>query len=265
MTINWTKETALLELRALAEESKRLAASKAHSEAHIRWSLRVLTVLEDVFGQNSSYYLSFDQLPWRDTNGLIFNGFAGLDYVNLQQVIETRHHAAYLNNLETARGILLAAADCLERSDLSSVYKGKDTGPEARLFMKVITLAGSQLRKVVRSTPKKEKEIHNKFEDLLVGANIPYSREADRIEYSSKIYIPDFTLRMIDLAIDIKLCSKTRREKALIAEINDDIMAYRTEYGNLLFVVYDVGQIRDVDRFTASLEQEGVFVRVVKQ
>ena len=69
----------------------------------------------------------------------------------------------------------------------------------------------------------------------------------------------------IDLAIDIKLCSRDGREKEIIAEINDDIMAYQTKYGNLLFVIYDIGFIRDIERFADSFEiQRNVIVRVVK-
>jgi len=94
---------------------------------------------------------------------------------------------------------------------------------------------------------------------------VPFSRETVRIEYSSKTYTPDFTMEQLDLATEIKFCPVAGREKDIIAEINDDILAYRTRYGNLLFVVYDVGQIRDVDRFVASFEQhENVIVRVVK-
>ena len=56
-----------------------------------------------------------------------------------------------------------------------------------------------------------------------------------------------------------------RREKELIAEINDDILAYKTKYRNLIFIIYDLGYIRDVDRFAEAFEaSEGVIVRVVK-
>jgi hypothetical protein len=65
--------------------------------------------------------------------------------------------------------------------------------------------------------------------------------------------------------IDVKLCARTGREKELIAEINDDILAYQTKYRNLFFLVYDMGQIRDVERFASSFEEhENVIVRVVK-
>jgi len=50
-----------------------------------------------------------------------------------------------------------------------------------------------------------------------------------------------------------------------IAQINDDILAYRTKYGNAFFIVYDCGFIRDVDLFISSFEAQGdVYVRVVK-
>src|SRR2546430_13151265 len=38
-------------------------------------------------------------------------------------------------------------------------------------------------------------------------------------------------------AIDMKLCKEPGREKEIIAEVNDDILAYQTKYGNILFVV----------------------------
>ena len=68
------------------------------------------------------------------------------------------------------------------------------------------------------------------------------------------------------MAIEVKLCNREGREKEIIGEINDDILAYKTKYGNVLFIVYDLGFIRDVDRFVSSFEdQEGVVVNVVKQ
>ena len=98
-----------------------------------------------------------------------------------------------------------------------------------------------------------------------MGADITYSREAHRTEYSSKTYVPDFTCERQSLAIEIKLCASKDREKKIIAEINDDIRGYSTEYKNKLFVVYDIGNISDVDRFKKGLEDdEGVIITVVK-
>jgi len=178
---------------------------------------------------------------------------------------ERKDQEGYVRDLATARGFLAAALDRLEALEIGEVYEGKDTGPESSAIVKVINLAEHKLRKVVRSKPDIEKEVQDALEGLLIGADLPYSREADRIEYSSKTYQPDFTMPKLDLAIDVKLCARDGREKELPAEINDDILAYQTKYGNALFIVYDAGFIRDMDRFAGSFEQhQNVVVRVVK-
>ncbi len=103
------------------------------------------------------------------------------------------------------------------------------------------------------------------FENLLIGSDMEYSRESENVQYSSKNYVPDFVIRNLDLAIEIKLSSRAEREKEMISEINDDILAYRQKFRNVLFVVYDLGFIRDVDKFTRHFEEnEGVIVRIVK-
>ena len=73
------------------------------------------------------------------------------------------------------------------------------------------------------------------------------------------------SIKQLDLAIDMKFCARPEREKQMIAEINDDILAYQTQYGNLFFIVYDVGQIRDSEKFAGSFEEhENVIIRVIK-
>ncbi len=179
--------------------------------------------------------------------------------------IEYQDHQAYLEQLETARGLLKAAQRELRRKGLENVYEGKDTEPEASAIVKVFSLIEHKLRKTMRQQPSTEREVQDAVETLFVAADIEYAREVDHIAYSSKTYVPDFTLSRLDLAVEIKLCNTDKREKAMIAEINDDILAYKQSYGNLLFVIYDVGQIRDVDRFKNHFEkQEQVIVHVLK-
>lgn len=267
MATRWTKESALAELRALANLSKPLAEQKRFSEEHTRWALRTVTCLKEVFGPKSRYYLTFAGFPWGRRGGFLVGGPADPDgSFNPAVAIERKHQEAYEEQLESARGLLLAAADHLERADLDDVYEGKDTPPESSVIVKVINLAEHKLRKAIYDSPGQERDVQNAFESLLVGADLPYSRESERIEYSSKTYAPDFTIPKIDLAIEIKLCNRSGREKEVIAEINDDILAYQTKYGNLLFIVYDVGGfIRDTERFTSSFEEnQNVVVRVVK-
>jgi hypothetical protein len=180
--------------------------------------------------------------------------------------VDRRHQEAYVRDLDTAKGLLMAALDDLQRANIDGVYEGKNTGPESSGLVKILTLVERKLRKVIRAMPTKETEVQDAVENLLVGADVPFGRETVSIEYSSKTYVPDFVFQPLDLVLEIKLCNRADREKEIIAEINDDILAYGSKYGNQIFVVYDVGHIRDVDRFCSVFEnQDGVLVRVVKQ
>lgn len=263
---SWSKESAIDELDRLIAEIPNLRSSKANSAEHVRWHQSAVSLFEGIFGRDSRAFSSFSMLTWRRGGSFVIGGIRDPEgSVNPQGAIDREHHKAYLEQLDTARGLLLAAKDELERKGLDGVYQGKDTGPEASVVLKVINLAEHKLRKTIRSVPASEKEVQDAFENLLIGADIPYSRETDRIEYSSKTYAPDFSVARADLATEIKLCGKKEREKEIIAEINDDILAYGTKYGNMIFVVYDTGFIRDVERFAAHFENnDGVVVRVVK-
>jgi len=264
--MKWTKESAVEELNRLIAEIDNLKIVKAFSAEHIRWQQGVIALLEEVFGKDSRYFQSFVSLTWTRQGSIIVGGPSDPDgSFDPRGAIEKVHHKAYLEQLESARGLLLAAQDELNRKDLEEVYRGKDTGPEASLILKIINLAEYKLRKTIRIPPTLEKQIQDAYENLLIGADIPCSRETDSIEYSSKTYIPDFSIQKSDLAIEIKLCARKEREKEIIAEINDDILAYKTKYGNMVFIIYDTGFIRDIEKFVKNFEdQEGVVVKVVK-
>jgi len=255
----WTKESALQEIDILIREIDPLRDSQYKSAEHIRWLTRTHMFLEQAFGAASLYYVTLCRLQWHATGTFFTHGW------DIQNQFDQRDHKAYLRDLDSAKGLLQAAHDELSRNTIEEVYHGKGTGPETSDILKVLNIVESRLRKVVRQAPNREKDIQDSFENLLIGADIEYSRETDSIEYSSKTYIPDFSLRRLDLAIEIKLCNRVDREKVIIAEINDDILAYKQNYGNVLFVIYDIGFIRDVERFVSSLEEtDGILVKVVK-
>ncbi len=259
----WTKEEALRVLTELAGNADQLQGSKVRSTEHVMWMVKCAETFEEVFGRASRYYLSFAALTWHPMSGTIIDPL--LHGGSYEAAIDATKHQAFLGDLEIAKGLLLSAVDYLRARALTEVYNAKDTEPEASLILKILHLTEHQLRKVIRTPPSKESEVQDAFENLLIGANVPYGREVDRIVYSSKTYIPDFSLLKIGLAVEVKLCVHKEREKVLIAEINDDILAYQTKYQNLLFVVYDVGCIRDTDRFCSSFEEhENVTMKVIK-
>jgi hypothetical protein len=255
----WENDDALNTIIDLTTEADRLRSARAFSTEHVIWVTKCLELFEEVFGRKSRYYLSFAHLDWRMASGTIIDP---LDYGgDYQAGIDAKHHEAYLRQLGIAKGLLLAANDYLSKREMKDVKERTD----ASVVLKVLNLAEHKLRKVIIDRPEREKQIQDAFESLLIGADISYGREVDSIEYSSKTYKPDFSLPEINLAVEFKLCGQEQREKELPKEINDDILAYKTKYQNLIFIIYDLGHIRDKDRFSGSFEKyENVMVRVVK-
>ncbi|GAH80325.1 unnamed protein product, partial [marine sediment metagenome] len=181
------------------------------------------------------------------------------------EMVRKVHHKAYLEQLDIARGLLKAGIDAINAYGIDGAYEAKDTSKEVGEIITLMDLAQNKLRPTVRTIPQDEREVRDKFEDMLVAVGFKYLREQETIDYSSKAYIPDFTFPGIDTALEIKLCNREGRETKIIAEINDDILAYKTRYPNIIFLVYDVGHIRDIDRFKGDIEsQEGVIVLVIK-
>ena len=147
---------------------------------------------------------------------------------------------------------------------LTAYLQSKVTSAD-RVVQSVIDLIRSNLRPAMFSPPEKEDEVQNALEVIFRARGLDYRRGKDRIEYSSKAFIPDFTFQALDLALEVKLCNRDRREKEIVDEINADIPAYQTKYRRVLFVVFDLGFIRDEPRFKSSIEANpDVYVLVVK-
>ncbi len=257
---NWSKDEALENLEALIALVDSLFEEKSYSTVFNEWLFKVNDLLLEVFGENSTYYQTFKNLSWT---------YYGMVQINRmfdpQPQIERYNEDEKNRQLKQAKGLLIAAKEKLERSTVDSVYEGKNTKAEASEIVRILTLIDNKLRKVIRDIPQKEKQIQDAFENLLHGADISFSREKEHIEYSSKTYVPDFTFPKLDLTVEIKMCLKKEDQKRIIAEINDDILAYKTKYSNIIFIIYDVGQITDVDRYIGSFEQaEEVIVRIIK-
>lgn len=125
------------------------------------------------------------------------------------------------------------------------------------------------LRRAIFDTPAAEVEVQNAIETLFVGRGMvkgfDYDRETGRVKTSGKESIPDFVLSNLQLCLEVKLAKSAERLKPLIDEINADIRAFGTHYDRQLYVVYDVGTIRDAEEFKRDLESApGVTVIIVK-
>jgi hypothetical protein len=139
----------------------------------------------------------------------------------------------------------------------------KGTSPTLDAVVSQIEL---KLRPIIRTKPEKETEVQNALENLFTSLDYDFEREQVTFSYSTKSYRPDFTSDAMSTAIDVKLCKKPEDEKRIIEEINSDILPYKTRYKRLLFVVYDLGCIRNVAKFAEGIEgaERDAIVRVIK-
>lgn len=117
----------------------------------------------------------------------------------------------------------------------------------------LVTFVRSNLRASIFETPTREKQIQDALEVMLRSKGLDYKREKERIVYSTTSFVPDFTIESLDVAIEVKLCRAGDKERLIVNEINADIPAYQSRFGRCLFIVYDLGFIRDVGQFTSSI------------
>lgn len=127
----------------------------------------------------------------------------------------------------------------------------------------------SKLRSAIFETPKKEKNIQDAIEQILIGRGlvkgIDYDRETGRVKISIKESIPDFIFSKLDLALEVKFSNSTDKSKSIVDEISADIQTYSKRYTNLLFLVYDTGFIRNEDEFKNGIDNKNnIILTIVK-
>lgn len=128
----------------------------------------------------------------------------------------------------------------------------------------VADLIEKKLRTCVRGRVLNEKQVQEALEMLLGISEILTHREQRGIPVGSKMTKPDFTIEALSLAVEVKLVKAAADEARVIREISADIQGYQQEYPHLLFVVYDLGVIRDFDRFKSGLASARIRLILVK-
>lgn len=133
-------------------------------------------------------------------------------------------------------------------------------------FTNIENFLKNKLRGSIFSKPEKEIEVQNAIESLFVGKGwnkgIDYDRETGKIVFSGKEYIPDFIVPKLNLCIEVKLL-KDGRKSRIIEEINADITAYSKGYDRQMFLVYDLGVIRDEIEFKRDIENSKNDIKVL--
>jgi REase_DpnII-MboI len=183
--------------------------------------------------------------------------------VYLQPIdLGTNHDPAYVR---PPLWMSYAEAAALQLSSLASYLQPK-LGTKQQEYEQIIDLINANLRPAIYEDPKHEREIQNALETIFRARALDFRREQDSVPYSTKRYIPDFTFNRIGLAVEVKLCKDKDREKAMIEEINSDIIGYSGRYDRCVFVIYDLGFIRDTAQFSRDIEANpNVHVLIVKK
>lgn len=127
----------------------------------------------------------------------------------------------------------------------------------------------ARLRPALLRVPETERDVQDVVEQLLIGRGMQkgqdYDREVGRVKISAKEVIPDFIIPPLSLAIEVKLIKTSTRVKETVDEINADIVSYSKGYRELMFLVYDLGHVRNEVEFRHDLEKAGnVDVLVIK-
>ncbi len=141
--------------------------------------------------------------------------------------------------------------------------------PKQRQVTGIADFLQATLRRATLTQPDREKEVQDTIEGLLIGRGmekgVDYDREVGRVKVSAKEVIPDFIFPPLETALEVKLLKNQATIGRVIDEINADILAYLQDYKATVFVVYDLGAIRDELEFRRDLETtDGVKVVVVK-
>jgi hypothetical protein len=148
-------------------------------------------------------------------------------------------------------------------------YLANRVEPKERQVVGIADFLQANLRRATLAKPEKEKNVQDTVEQLFIGRGmekgLDYDREVGRVKYSSKEFIPDFVLPLLDTAIEVKLLRDPNGVGNVIDEVNADIQAYSKDYKTIVVVVYDLGSLRDEIEFRRDLESaDNVKVVVLK-
>jgi hypothetical protein len=148
-------------------------------------------------------------------------------------------------------------------------YLSNRVDPKERRIGGIADFLQANLRRAILEQPARERDVQNAIEQLLIGRGLEkgldYDREVGRVKVSSKEVIPDFILPPLETAIEVKLLKDHGGIGRVVDEINADIRAYSQGYKAVVFVVYDLGVLRDEAEFRRDLETaDGIKVIVVK-
>lgn len=243
------------------EKTKKIKLLLNQSKTLSKIIKTTLSDTSDVVGKYNScveYAKSYNRLLKRsydildNTEGLVVYKLKNLSPDNMTWPQQKTLMESVLTNLE----FLL--------SDLSSSLEFvEDEFNNLENFIRI------RLRSVLFNIPEKELDVQNALESLFIGKGwskgVDYDRETGKFNFSGREYIPDFIIPNLKLCIEVKLLRKGKKSK-IIEEINADVSAYSKQYSKQMYIIYDLGEIRDEIEFRRDIEllDDDIRVLVIK-
>ena len=118
--------------------------------------------------------------------------------------------------------------------------------------------------------PEDEIIVQNRLQNFLDAKEYQkgtdYDREAGGVNFSGKGFRPDFIFDELRLAIEVKYIKDKQSKQTCIEKMSGDMRPYLKKYHNIVFVVYDLGFVSDIEEFKRDFENnEGVKVILIKK
>lgn len=134
---------------------------------------------------------------------------------------------------------------------------------------RLVSIIDEKLRLMIHSEdcPADEDEVQVGLNSLLRVFDYRVSWNRSSVQFSERMSIPDFvvSLSKVDVPIEVKLVSSSKRKTAIIEEMAADLLQYGSKWKSVVFVVYDCGCIVDKGQFCEDFERQGAIMVIIKQ
>ena len=125
---------------------------------------------------------------------------------------------------------------------------------------KIIT---EKVHNFLPENPKNEAVIRDAVAALLKSEKLDTYVDQGAVAFGQTSFKPDLTLELYSLAIELKYCKGKHDISRVTNEILSDIIAFKKDFKEILFLVYDRLSVLDKERFTKDIEQHSRGVQVL--
>jgi hypothetical protein len=113
---------------------------------------------------------------------------------------------------------------------------------------------------------EKEFEIRDIIDGLLTVAGYDFKKETPEEKFSAKGFRPDLTSKNLSTVIEVKLIDSQGDVSKSVEGLSADIEPYKKRFKNILFVVYDLGFVNDIEEYCKDFKKiDGVDILLIKR